>query len=242
MPDRGKFGKRRDRGLRINTIVANATAVSRQQTWGTNFCAISVVFLICIFLTVWGDIVDMLAYRHKVKVDAILQSIDDSSGPLRGGDHKLNILERKLPQLLQTVEDDSAGLIVQNKISTHNTVVNGTTNHSDSQHRGSGTYCVCKSDCYAATDGAWCYLETSACKIMQPCARLSQNSDFCISFGPGGPATRCINIHEPEHVGLRKPVDHFNLPAVDASAMPRAKSVARGCGFTRTCNRTKSFP
>jgi len=236
--------KRRDLGLRIqiDPHITEATrehsshAGSKSSVCGSQFLFWSLLLVVCTLIAVWGNIVDFMSYRHRAHLNEYLQQLDidielgENSGSLDASKKPpSHIMVRKLPPGTNpTLTGDSdilpdADFDDGDQPRAHDG--NVTTDMPKQPTRGRSDYCECRSECYQSTDGSWCYLKTSSCKLIQPCAKMDA-SDFCISFGPGGPSTRCKNIHNPTDIGQRTPVDHFNLPLLSSSVVPRAKAVA----------------
>eukprot|EP00750_Incisomonas_marina_P022329 INCI4963.33.p1 GENE.INCI4963.33~~INCI4963.33.p1 ORF type:complete len:688 (-),score=105.06 INCI4963.33:2650-4713(-) len=265
-------GKRRDLGLRVElgSVASTADASSGKApparpvqakprskasfSCNSQFCTGAILLLVCILLTVWGDIVDIVTYSHKAHMEDVLREFDVESSP-GGGSRSAPSMQvsalkgearhvvRHLPNnsaqsLVQNLDDEltksvaditksDLGVLVDESAAPSSLVPEtGSAEWSAMKpSRGTSQYCECKSECYASTEGSWCYLKDSSCKLLQPCAK-AEASDFCIAFGPGGPSTRCINIFSADAVGQRTPVRHFELSSLSDGVVPRAKAVA----------------
>lgn len=231
----------------------------------SQFCTGAILLLVCILLTVWGDIVDIVSYSHKAHMEDVLREFDVGNSLGSGGSNSASHVQGSSPlkgearHVVRHLPDNSAKpMLTQNHTNADlKDSAAGNIDFTDTDFdvrvdeanapselgletgaggdpgisrevkpsRGTSQYCECKSECYASTEGSWCYLKDSSCKLLQPCAK-AEASDFCISFGPGGPSTRCINIFSADAVGQRTPVRHFELSSLSDGVVPRAKAVA----------------
>ena len=226
--------KRRRTHLNIDTDAINdsfdtrTANKNRRRSAASHLCTGTAILLICVLLTVWGDIVDVLSFAHKARLEAALRGISsEGSGAAASG--QKGVVAKHQQQF-----DDNVNVRVWNGNDDPKNIVDvgsgsgSRTVEQPQTGRGRGDYCTCKSECYDSTDGSWCYLSSSSCKLVQPCVKL-EPSDYCITTGPGGPITRCINIFNPSEMGqARSPVDHFNLQQLGSSGLvPKAKALAK---------------